>query len=87
MVNYQEGLIYKIAHRYSPYVYIGSTTNFDHDSTMTRTMPPFSAVSQIFGGTPPHGKFAIVFYFEGVPVQMGVCIPNGASRTHISSIS
>ena len=29
MVNYQEGLIYKIAHRYSPYVYIGSTTNFD----------------------------------------------------------
>ena len=29
MVNYQEGLIYKIAHRYSPYVYIGSTTNFN----------------------------------------------------------
>ena len=29
MVNYQQGLIYKIAHRYSPYVYIGSTTNFD----------------------------------------------------------
>jgi len=28
MVNYQEALIYKIAHRYSPYVYIGSTTNF-----------------------------------------------------------
>jgi len=29
MVNYQEGLIYKIAHKYSPYVYIGSTTNFN----------------------------------------------------------
>ena len=29
MVNYQEGMIYKIAHRYSPYVYIGSTTNFN----------------------------------------------------------
>ena len=29
MVNYQNGLIYKIAHRYSPYVYIGSTTNFN----------------------------------------------------------
>ena len=28
MVNYQNGMIYKIAHRYSPYVYIGSTTNF-----------------------------------------------------------
>ena len=28
MVNYQNGIIYKIAHRYSPYVYIGSTTNF-----------------------------------------------------------
>ena len=28
MVNYQEALIYKIAHRYSPYVYIGSTCNF-----------------------------------------------------------
>jgi hypothetical protein len=29
MVKYQEGVIYKIAHRYSPYVYIGSTTNFN----------------------------------------------------------
>ena len=29
MVNYQNGMIYKIAHRYSPYVYIGSTTNFN----------------------------------------------------------
>jgi hypothetical protein len=29
MVNYQNGIIYKIAHRYSPYVYIGSTTNFN----------------------------------------------------------
>ena len=28
MVNYQNGMIYKIAHRYSPYVYIGSTCNF-----------------------------------------------------------
>ena len=29
MVNYQNGMIYKIAHIYSPYVYIGSTTNFN----------------------------------------------------------
>lgn len=29
MVNYQNGMIYKIAHRYSPFVYIGSTTNFN----------------------------------------------------------
>jgi len=29
MVNYQNGMIYKIAHKYSPYVYIGSTTNFN----------------------------------------------------------
>ena len=29
MVNYDDACIYKIAHRYSPYVYIGSTTNFN----------------------------------------------------------
>tara|TARA_R110000868_G_scaffold397905_1_gene670822 strand:+ start:87 stop:716 length:630 start_codon:yes stop_codon:yes gene_type:complete len=28
MVNYDDACIYKIAHKYSPYVYIGSTTNF-----------------------------------------------------------